>query len=376
MRPENLENKIDIFQSLVGALCGSDGGAVSGVVPVVSPALAQDMKTLDTARFLFTDSLNSADFTVQLVDALRRWHVSGQRPSATALCALACLRFEIEAPDLRQAVLMASLLAEVPHMHPYHNNAHFFEVLIHTIRIISAHNEIYAGTSRVLTLPEMALLLVSACIHDYAHDGVGNIVRGHFAPGRLEDQSFSQVAPYLRLCGLSVPDLARLRVMLLCTDVSPLGDPESYMRQMKAAYRFHFTAENRKMARLHLSPELALLEQEPALSQLALILHEADIATSAGLDYGLTQFETGLYRREIGLEAGRPSHVLDFLEQVCLGQFMSTAAQKLYASNMARIQALAEEDFRDGNVPFPAPDETDFMRGVFDFTKSRRVTLN
>ncbi|MGB0720286.1 MAG: hypothetical protein ACPGRX_07420, partial [Bdellovibrionales bacterium] len=169
--------------------------------------------------------------------------------------------------------------------------------------------------------------------------------------------------------------LAPLKVMLLTTDVSPLGDPTNPAGQMKAAYRYHFLGEHSRTHALNLSDDLAVLEKDPSLTTMCLILHEADLAPSAGLTYAMTQYETALFRAEIVGDAGKPSHVVDFLDQICGRRMLSDAGQKLFATNMARIYALAEQDMKDGDEGFPKPELTGFMLGVQSETASGK-TIN
>ncbi|MFP4314434.1 MAG: hypothetical protein ACLFR0_08925, partial [Alphaproteobacteria bacterium] len=154
-------------------------------------------------------------------------------------------------------------------------------------------------------------------------------------------------------------------VMLLCTDVTPFNDPGNAVNQAKAAYRFHFLSGARGMSsRLNLEEELKILEECPSAAAMALMLHEADIATSAGLHYNITKYETGLLREEIADGIALPAHVLDFLNDICNRQMLSEVGQQLYAANMARIYALAEDDLRNGNNPFPSIEKSDFILGI------------
>lgn len=327
-------------------------GQADEVLSRVALTLERDLSRLEGEAFIFAGDADAETLNAQNVRALYRWRDEGGMPGLAALCLLACERMGISEPELLRPVLVAAVLGEIPSNLAYHNNEHFRKVLLQAVRTAFVHNRIYEGTPRAFSRRELALLLVSACIHDFGHDGLGNTVRGVFEPGRLERLSFELARPYLAAAGMDEgADLDALEIMLLATDVAPLGDPTSPMRQMKAAYRFHFLGE-RQGGSLNLSRQLSPLEKDAGLAQMALILHEADVATSAGLDYGLSQYETGLYRREVGADEARPSHILDFLEQVCQRQFLGAAAQKLYSANMARIHALAEKDAAAGDAPY------------------------
>ena len=312
-------------------------------------------------RFIFSDDGDVDGLTTSNVDMLRGWHTRGNPPSLAALCiyAIEGMKLEIH-PDAVQAILGAAVLGEVGHSLPYHNNMHFRKVLLQLLRLVHVHNEIYEDTSRSLDDNQVALLIIACCVHDFGHDGMGNTLKGIHHPGFIERRSFTMASPYLNALGMSEPGLMDLKVTLLSTDVSPLGDPGNYMNQMKAAYRFHFLGERKGLQTLNLDAELARLQKSPVLAAMSLLLHEADISTSAGIHYDVTKYETAIYAQEIGEEA-RPSHIVEFLDTVCQKRMLSDAAQKLYAANMARIYALAAEDVKNGNQPLPKPEYADLI---------------
>jgi hypothetical protein len=205
------------------------------------------------------------------------------------------------------------------------------------------------------------LLLIAACIHDLGHDGRGNIIDGRLEQGRLERRAFALALPYLETCGMSSGDLDTLLAILLCTDVTPMGDPANPLNQMKAAYRYHFQAEDTKIEAPPLSPELSVLAKDPDLTMMALMLHEADIGTSAGLDYNLTTYETAQYKRETGEENAFPQDVADFIDDICRCTMLSEAGQKLFGANVAHISTQAEREIREGNHAYPKPEYSEFL---------------
>jgi hypothetical protein len=230
--------------------------------------------------------------------------------------------------------------------------------------MIVRHNSIYAETSNAFGPEQMGMLMIGACIHDLGHDGVGNTVDGVHETGRLEKRSFEFARPYLMAAGLDNEDrLADLRIMLLCTDVSPLYSPDTPVNQMKAAYQYHYLGGKEGGSAPELNDDLKILLDRPDLTLMGLILHEADIAASAGLDYVVTKYETRLYRDEIAHEKAGPQHVLNFLDEICQRQMLSGAGQKLYAANLARICALAEEGVKEGNQPYTRPEDSEFLTG-------------
>lgn len=326
-----------------------------------------DLKSLESLSIFAAAGLPVNDEVTQEVsDILHIWQTQGKTPSLYALCTMAMENLGVKpAPDMLNMVLTCAILGEIPNIQPYHDNTHFKKVVLHLILLIKTHNIIYEGSNRTLSDSEICLMLAAACIHDIGHDGSGNMVKGIHVPSRLEKLSFDLAKPYIEAAGIQDTGiLNNLALMLLTTDVSPLDDPTNPMHQMKAAYRFHFLGEKAKAHTLNLDEDLKVLEKEAVLSTMALLLHEADIATSAGLTYEITKYETSLLREEFCGDHGKPSHVVDFLNQICTRRFLSDAGQKLYAANLARIYTLAEADLENGNQDFPESKLADFILGT------------
>jgi hypothetical protein len=342
-----------------------DGRAfVAQTLARVCDDFKKDLDSLQKdANFIFAESAQSDSPTQKSVDLLRQWQLDGRGPSLAALSVFALQNFGLKGPEnYIDAVLIAGVLGEVENNISYHNNMHYRKVLFNTLRLVAAHNHIYRDTPRAFTDRHIALLIVAACIHDLGHDGRGNTIKGVFHQGRLEKRACDLAKPYLQSVGLTDErDLADLRVLLLCTEVTPLDDAGNPMNQMKAAYRYHYLGDNTKTHTLNLDTDLAALQVDEDLTMMSLILHEADIATSAGYTYAVTKYETCLYMGEITTKAARPQHVIDFIHQICQRKFLSDAAQKLYASNLARIYALAEADVEAGDELYPPPEESDFL---------------
>lgn len=277
--------------------------------------------------------------------------INSPGPSMCALAAHAADELQIDSQKYVVPLMMASCLAEEPNDLPYHSNKHFKKVVLQMARTIKAHNEIFEGTSRALDERQRALMLIAAAIHDYKHDGKGNTIGGTHYPGRLERQSLALALPHLERAGLKDPrDIAEMEAMLLTTDVSPLNSPNSPLRQLKRAYRYHYLGDTSEP--LALSPELAVLAEDAALCERALLLHEADVATSAGISYDVGLYEGELFQREIGISEARPQNTVDFLDNICGRRFLGDATQKLYGANLARNYALAVDDVKRGNNPY------------------------
>jgi hypothetical protein len=325
--------------------------------------LAQDRAELEhDAGFLFSHDDDAAGADRRVLDLIRRWHIAERPPGLASLCIFAIENLKLDLPpEIQRGVLAAGMLGEVENNLPYHNTLHYKKVLLQVMRLIDAHNRIYDGMAQAFDGRQAGLILMAACIHDLGHDGKGNTIKGVFEQGRLERRAFKLAEPYLEACGMGQRDLDDLLVMMLCTDVTPLGDPANPASQMKSAYRYHFMGEKKKIEALNLDPELSALEKNPTLAMMALVLHEADIGTSAGLDYNLTTYESTLYRREMGERQAFPKDVANFLRDVCQREMISDAGKKLFAANMARVLALAERDVAEGNRAYPQPESAEFL---------------
>ncbi len=323
----------------------------------------KDFDTFAGNEIMSASGKKASENTDEVIAVFRRWQRTGAAPSLMAMATVMIDEFTITQPDNRHIVLMAATLGGLELELPYHNNLHFRKVTLQLMRLIQVHNDIYGETSKSLTEDEITLLLASACIHDLEHDGRGNTIKGVHEPCRLEIQSYVIAEPFLKAVGASDEGLETMKLLLLCTDVSPLGEPTNPISQMKAAYRYHFMGDDSKISSLNLSEDIKALEANAKATLMACLLQEADIATSGGLSYEVTQYETALYRREIGFRDACPKHIVDFLDAVCQRRFLTDAGQKLFAANMARIYALSEKAVTEGNEEFPKPEHTDFILG-------------
>ena len=291
----------------------------------------------------------------------KQWNIDKNPPSLLSMCLFLIENMSIK-PDKDDIgmVMMSAMLGQVQNDTPYHSDMHFRKVLSQTMRMIAAHNNIFGGTDRELNVKQICRLISAACIHDLGHDGQGNVIKGIHIEGRAERYSFGLAEPYLKAIGCDKETLNALLTMILTTDVAPLNDPANPMMQMKAAYRYHFMGENKSTHTLNLSKNLKVLEKDAELATMCLILHEADIATSAAITYEITKYETALLMEEYREEPAYPDQVIDFLNQICQRRFLSDVGQKLYAANMGRIYALAEKDMKDGNDAYPLAVHADF----------------
>lgn len=316
-----------------------------------------------STTFMFEADKTMDQRTRDTVDLLRSWHLGEPISLSAMVCAsIDAMGLKLDS-DIYQATLLASLLGEVENSVPYHNNMHFRKVLLQLIRLVVMHNRLFAGTPREISDENVALMMLAACIHDLGHDGTGNMVRGVFKQSRLEQNSINIIGSYLNELGFGHQDtrMDAIRIMILATDVTPINDPGNPVGQTKAAYRFHFLGDNKKVDSLHLAKEMLPLQNNEILTTMALLLHEADVATSAGLTYEITQFETIMYREEICADEARPQHIIDFMDNICQRQFVTNAGQNLFGANFAKIYAQVKGGISQGNHGFGTTSKNPFI---------------
>ncbi len=323
---------------------------------------------------LLSEELSPSEAALRYEMMMREWHLLHTPSCASIVCfALDFLEIDL-APDMLQALLSASLIGSIDNGLSYHNAAHFSKVLLQVLRLTSAHNRLFEKSNNMLSHDEIALLMIAACIHDIGHDGKGNTLQGKHTTGRLEQQSVDIFLPYMNACGFDEEsdECVLLRALVLSTDVSPPGSETCPAMQAKAAYHYHFIQESASPLRLNLDDSLVLLEKDRKAALMAVLLHEADLATSAGVSYDVTAFESICIHDEAGLAPARPHNIVNFIQKICQRKFLSDAGQKLFAANLARIYAKAETDAYEGDEILGSLSKNSFLTGLDD-TKDQPI---
>lgn len=318
---------------------------------------AHYQRALEDLEYIFSDNTEAIYQTEQTVLLLDRWAKSDDPVSICSVVAAALNHFNFSAEQDGNDILstlMAAVLADVPNVLDYHNNMHFRKVVLHTIRLVVAHNNIWPSGQNYLNKSKVSLLIAAAAIHDLGHRGDGNIIDRKYHMAQVERRSYDLVYPYLDAAGFSEGTLSDMKVMLTTTDVSPFGDPISPASQMRRAYEFHYGSADHMgdKAALMLSDDLNVLADRSILCLMCLILHEADIMNSAAVDYDITCGESISVSRELGLSHALPEGTLLFLERICAGHMLSDSARYLGAANLAKILERVMKDYKDGNKSY------------------------
>ncbi|PCK00234.1 MAG: hypothetical protein COA45_00155 [Zetaproteobacteria bacterium] len=312
-------------------------------------------------KYIFSGDVDVSYQTAETVRLLKRWSESDDPVSTFAVIAAAMEHLGFTADRDSQHILptlMAAMLSDVPNTLDYHNNMHFRKVVLHIIRMVVVHNNIWSSNQQnYLDKGRVSLLIAAAAVHDLGHKGDGNIIDRKYHMAQIERRSYGLASPYLKAAGLSESILSDMDIMLRTTDVSPFGDPISPASQMRRAYEFHYgsdddMAEGDDNASLLLSDDLAVLENRAILCLMCLMLHEADIMNSAAVDYDVTCGESVSVSKELGLRQAFPEDTLLFLEKICSGRMLSDSACHLGAKNLAEILQRVMIDYKNGNKSY------------------------
>ncbi|MCB9988846.1 MAG: hypothetical protein H6868_05860 [Rhodospirillales bacterium] len=290
----------------------------------------------------------SDNFGAQATEVFLQWEDGDGCVSLPALIAHAITAFDLDVglPEVK-AVFLSSVLAEIPNSLRYHGNEHYRKVLFHAIRLISTHNRLAAGTDDVLSGHEIALLLAASCIHDLGHEGGDNMRDGVYTPGYMEQHAYDLARPYYEALGMDSDSCGEIESMVFCTDITFFAGENSPCVRLKKIYRYMFWGEDNDDVLMMMVGKLRRYADNPKLVLMAMFLHEADIASSAGMSYEWTIRETIKFMEERGMRSAGPKVVLAFLREQ-LGETMFTdAAKQLYGPVMSAVVEQAEADKRE-----------------------------
>lgn len=282
-----------------------------------------------------------------------RWEEEGGGPTLPAMAAQAIEYFGIGPGSAQAAALfMAATLAEIPNHLQYHGNEHYRKVLFHAIRLVVAHNNIFKGTEHALSGDDITVLLTASCIHDLGHEGGDNLKEGVYAPGYMEQRALDLALPYLEAVGLDRELVGQIETIVFCTDITFFAGENSPCLRMKKLYKHFFWGDDSEDVSMMMMGKLRRYEDNPKLVRMAMLLHEADVGSSAGLSYEQTIKETINIMEERGLKIAGPQTVLAFLREQ-LGETMFTeAAKQVLGPVMATVIDQAAQDTLRGRLTF------------------------
>lgn len=304
----------------------------------------------DVADLLF--SAETAAYGARATAVFNRWEQEDDGgPSLPAFVALAVDRFNLQAdgPESRSA-LMAAVLAEIPNDLLYHGNEHYRKVMFHTIRLLATHRQGHFAGLPDLDDMDVLKVLIAATIHDLGHEGGDNLREGIYTPGYMEQKAFDMMRPYFETLGLDREFWGDIETIIFCTDITFFAGDNSPCARMKKIYRHHFLHDlpDDVDVGMMMIGKLRRFENSPRLALMAMLLHEADIATSSGLSYEQSRAETISIMEERGMTTAGPKVLLRFLIEQLNGCMITPAAQLLFGKELADIMKQAEDDLRAG----------------------------
>ena len=317
----------------------------------------QDSFTDDIARVYSYEELlvgdDISDYGNKVTDVFSAWDDSDHGPSLTAFAVFAIDKFNLDITNpVTLGLFTGAILAEIPNDLRYHGNEHYRKVVFHVIRLIKQHNNAYDATTRMLTHDHVALLVTSAIIHDLGHAGGDNLRDGIYAPGALEQYSCDVARPYFEAVGMKKDDIGEIDTIIFCTDLTFFAGENSPCVRMKKIYKFYFWEDDREDVSMMMMGKLRRFQDNPRLVLMGILLHEADIATSAGLSYAQTIKETKAIMEERGVPAAGPRTVIAFLREQLGETMFSDAARQIFGKKMATVIETAEKEIEEGRQSF------------------------
>lgn len=164
---------------------------------------------------VFQDAIKNADFSK--IEALfTAWQ--NNLPCIETIAQQICDEFDFS-PRHKKMLAAAAAMAKEENKNPFHGNLHFLEVFIMAATIGN-----HALSQGRIDQDQFALLLTSALIHDYKHDGKTNTIdvegiKTHIS-FRLEKIAVDAGTPNLREAGATKEELNIIRAIVYATDVS------------------------------------------------------------------------------------------------------------------------------------------------------------
>lgn len=307
-------------------------------------------RVVDSADLLFLPDITA--YGARTTSVFERWDADpAGSPSLPAFWAYAADRFDL-APDspLMRIAMMAAVLAEIPNTLLYHGNAHYRKVMFHTIRLISTHRAAKFDGFPVLDEADIYKIMIAATIHDLGHEGGDNLRNDIYTPGYMEQKALDLIRPYFDDMGMDRDFRADIETLVFCTDITFFAGDNSPCVRMKKIYRHFFIHDLPAGEDIEsmMIGKLRRFEDNATLALLAMLLHEADVATSAGLSYEQSRLETISIMEERGLKIAGPKVLLKFMIEQMGGQLYTPAAKMIFSGTMEKIMQQASADLQSG----------------------------
>jgi len=340
---------LDILEGLREVIVPHDG-----LLEQVIAQFPDDYKRLSAQVDLLT-GIDTGKYGERAAAIFNEWDDKNSWPSLAALQAFAFEQFNLPLDGApARAALLAAVLGEVPNDLLYHGNVHYRKVMFHTIRLLATQIDGNFPYQPLLYSEDLMKLLVAAVIHDLGHEGGDNLRNGIYTPGYMEQKSYDHARDYFETLGLD-PDFARdVEALVFCTDITFIAGDNSPCVRMKKIYRHFFLGglgDSDEIENM-LIGKMRRFEDNPRLSIMAMLLHEADIATSAGMTYEVSKSETVKIMQEFELDIAGPGVLLKFMKEQLGGSMVTPAAQQIFGAQMEEIMRQASADLASGVEKF------------------------
>lgn len=311
-----------------------------------------DVRMTDVSELLFGADLVA--YGARATSVFNRWADEGGGPSMVAMAAQAIDHFNIphDHPDVA-SVLTAALLAEYPNNLLYHGNEHYRKVMFHVIRLMVTHQALQDEKAIKLSEAQIIQMLIAAAIHDLGHEGGDNMRDGIYTPGYMEQRAVDIARPYFHALDLDRDLLAEIETIVFCTDITFFAGENSPCVRMRKIYDHFFVGNvTEDDIGMMMIGKLRRFDENPALSMMAMLLHEADVGSSAGLSYEQSRVETMSIMEERGVMTAGPKMLLAFMTQQLNGNMMTPAGNAVFGPAMRTIMEQAAEDIANGVETF------------------------
>ncbi len=276
----------------------------------------------ETPPSVAVEILKSAN--IELVERLF-YHWRDNPPDLRQLVSGCCdtIKFSNKSSSL---IMSATKMAAEENNNPYHHNHHFREVFALTFML--GH---HASQDLTFTEERFAQLLTAALIHDYKHDGLTNTIDGVHTPFRLEKQSFDAAKERLVKAGATAEDLTVIEAFILGTDASAPKGNKDYVSPTDSMKNY---MDNGGKNPEDLHQSLRVLH-ERNLVDTALLLHDADIGSSAALSPKFNALQSEELKVEWGLDEAPDQKF--FFKQVCRERMFSRSGKALLQPSMNKV---------------------------------------
>lgn len=311
-----------------------------------------DARITDVSELLF--GVDLVAYGARATAVFNRWADEGGGPSMVAMAAHAIDHFNIphDHPDVG-SVLTAALLAEYPNNLLYHGNEHYRKVMFHVIRLMVTHQALQDEKAIKLSEAQIIQMLIAAAIHDLGHEGGDNMRDGIYTPGYMEQRAVDIARPYFQALDLDRDLLAEIETIVFCTDITFFAGENSPCVRMRKIFDYFFVGNvTEDDIGMMMIGKLRRFDENPALSMMAMLLHEADVGSSAGLSYEQSRVETMSIMEERGVMTAGPKMLLAFMTQQLNGNMVTPAGRAVFGPAMQTIMEQAAEEIANGVETF------------------------